>query len=882
MSTEQLRPTPYKGLEPFSEKDSLFFFGREALRDMIISSLISSRLTVIYGASGVGKSSIVHAGVAHKLKRLARTARHEGGAAAFAIAFSHWQGDPIKALADRVRKFISQDTGIELSMPARALKESFRAWEEELRTKEWDAELIILLDQFEDYFLYHDEGKGTGTFISEISQLVNSTDLRVNFLISIRDDAYTKLDCFKDEISNLFDDSIRIPPLQRDEARAAINGPLERYNSFYAAGRKRIFIEPELIEAVLEQVETDKVSLADAGGGGGARTKAAGSHDAGIETPFLQLVMKRLWEEEMASGSNTLRLSTLNHLAKGRMNGAQSIAREHLLSAMNALTEDEKDVASRIFYRLVTPSRKKIACTNYDLAESEGLDQVQLAPVLEKLLAGSNRILRVSLSPDQKSEPQYEIFHDVLVSAILEWRRRHVAERKERKAQAEAARKIEEQARIARVRLVVALVLAAALLLALGAATWAIFERRQAVAARRNMDIASLTNNLIAVELNDFISEEELKGLLKNLEQKVDDQGGGPDALRDALFLTQMAVVSRLMGQTSKNDGKYSEALNHYSKAEDYVKRALENFQGIFRKEDSSYIAVTLNELAVIDYEQGKLAEAEPPLSKAVAIMEKLWEPKDEKLLLYIDNLAACSDLLGKYEQAERLYRRALDIRQNRWPSDSPLVAEGLKNLADVYFNQEKYDEARSLYEQARTIVEQASGKDSYEVAQYLNGLAQVDREKQMYAESDLLFRKELALDLANEGEESFTVAYDYNDLGQLYSEWGKYAEAETFLKRALAKLGNAIGVDSIVGAAARRNLAITFYKQKKYTEAEQLFKDALAIEEKTLGSDSYAIAKTLEGYAALLEEVNRTAEAEQEKGRAEAIRRKLRVASQK
>src|SRR5205085_6700191 len=218
-------------------------------------------------------------------------------------------------------------------------------------------------------------------------------DLRVNLLISIRDDAYTKLDCFKDEIANLFEDSIRIPPLSRVEARAAISGPIERYNRFYAAGRRRIFIEPELIEAALDQVETDKVSF-DETGGGTARVTAATPEDVGIETPFMQLVMKRLWEEEVASGSDTLRLSTLERLAEGELNGAQSIAREHLLSAMNVLTDNERDIAFRIFYRLVTPSRAKIACTNDDLAESEGLDQAQLASVLERLLSGSNRILR--------------------------------------------------------------------------------------------------------------------------------------------------------------------------------------------------------------------------------------------------------------------------------------------------------------------------------------------------------------------------------------------------------------------------------------------------------------------------------------------------------
>src|SRR5258705_6331118 len=64
---DPMRPTsPYRGLAPFedTELDELFFFGRERDRKVIAANLVASRLTVLYGPSGVGKSSALGAGVA--------------------------------------------------------------------------------------------------------------------------------------------------------------------------------------------------------------------------------------------------------------------------------------------------------------------------------------------------------------------------------------------------------------------------------------------------------------------------------------------------------------------------------------------------------------------------------------------------------------------------------------------------------------------------------------------------------------------------------------------------------------------------------------------------------------------------------------------------
>ena len=58
--------TPYKGLAAFedSELDALLFFGREREVGAVAANVLANRLTVLYGPSGVGNSSLLGAGVA--------------------------------------------------------------------------------------------------------------------------------------------------------------------------------------------------------------------------------------------------------------------------------------------------------------------------------------------------------------------------------------------------------------------------------------------------------------------------------------------------------------------------------------------------------------------------------------------------------------------------------------------------------------------------------------------------------------------------------------------------------------------------------------------------------------------------------------------------
>ncbi|HMI28369.1 MAG TPA: hypothetical protein VK490_01610 [Gaiellaceae bacterium] len=412
MSAVAAPPSPYKGLAPFedSELDALLFFGREREMEVIVANLMASRLTVLYGASGVGKTSLLRAGVAHRLRREQN---------AVVVVFSAWTGDPVANLLEAVEAAASHGAGsVRRGGP---LADVLAAW-----TRRLDAELYIVLDQFEEYFLYNENERGPGTLAEELPEAVRRAALRVNFLIGIREDSLASLDAFKARIPNLFGNSLRLDRLERSAARAAILGPLERYNELVPAG-DRVEAQSELVEAVLDEVAAGRVDLGLSGRGG------VGEEDSDrIEAPYLQLVLERLWEVETSRGSNRLRLETL-----GELGGAAHIVEDHLERAMAELSPEEKDAAAAMYNHLVTPSGMKIAHRAGDLAGYASIGEAETQHVLQRLV--EERIVRAA--EDGAEGPRYEIFHDVLAEAVLAWRTEHEAERKLEAERATAAQR---------------------------------------------------------------------------------------------------------------------------------------------------------------------------------------------------------------------------------------------------------------------------------------------------------------------------------------------------------------------------------------------------------------------------------------------------------
>jgi WD domain, G-beta repeat len=412
---------PYRGLIPYSEQDAPLFFGREDECEVVINNLLASRVTLLYGASGVGKTSLLRAGVTHELLALSRrNVRNYGSPEHVVVYFNRWSDDPVAALSRRIHDSVATAMGGHVQEPevrSPGLVETLHEW-----TTSLGSDLLIILDQFEEYFLYHPDTRGDGSFAVEFPRAINRPDLRVSFLVAIREDALARLDRFKGRIPNLFDNYLRTKHLDADAARAAIEKPLEAYNRLVSA-EEPFRAEPEFVQAVLDQVQIGKVVLGAAGRG--MVEKSTGQDVTGqrIETPYLQLVLTRLWREEIATGSHTLRAETLQ-----RLGGAQQIVHTHLDEALRALPARQQDVAAGIFHHLVTPSGTKIAHTAPDLADYAQLPRAEVELVLEKLSSGDARILRPIPPPSGRphAEPAYEIFHDVLAPAILEWRASHV------------------------------------------------------------------------------------------------------------------------------------------------------------------------------------------------------------------------------------------------------------------------------------------------------------------------------------------------------------------------------------------------------------------------------------------------------------------------
>ena len=72
MAPTPLVDSPYRGLSAFKEQDAPFFFGREAATTLLLERMSrlpgSAGLLVVSGVSGVGKSSLLRAGVLPQIR----------------------------------------------------------------------------------------------------------------------------------------------------------------------------------------------------------------------------------------------------------------------------------------------------------------------------------------------------------------------------------------------------------------------------------------------------------------------------------------------------------------------------------------------------------------------------------------------------------------------------------------------------------------------------------------------------------------------------------------------------------------------------------------------------------------------------------------------
>jgi len=390
---------PYRGLVPYSEdpEDVRLFFGRDVEQRVLMDNIMAVRLSVVYGESGVGKSSILNAGLAPKLRAAPDL---------LLIIFRSWYANPLEGLIRSVREVAGEHA---IDIPAGNLTEALIRLAESSKKR-----VLVILDQFEEYFQYGDRHSGPSSFAAQFPAAVRESHLDANFMISIRSDSLASLDFFKGQLPTMLRNRIPLRNLTAEGAKEAIERPLEQYNKgLPESAQVTLETSSKLADEIIEEIGRKLEQTPD-------------PNVREVPAAYLQVVMTKLWDRERELKGNILRVATLDALG-----GAARIYEQYFGSILDKkLDKRERRLAGILFSHLVTPTGRKVMSSDKELVSYPDVKRrVKLAQtVLQKLEEA--RILATvpppaeALPPDGGvSEIYFQFAHDVLARAARQWSR---------------------------------------------------------------------------------------------------------------------------------------------------------------------------------------------------------------------------------------------------------------------------------------------------------------------------------------------------------------------------------------------------------------------------------------------------------------------------
>lgn len=196
---------------------------RDAL--MLANLLRVSRLTLLYGETGAGKSALLNNELMALLRRRATDLhpkratgprvvvpfpeRRSGGLFAgrreVAVLFDGWdETSPVASLQASVAEALGVHTAPQAA-PSLSLSDSLV-----VLAQQHHARLLIILDGFESLLTASPDNEGANRFSEELAQALNRPDLPAHFFISVRDDAQPLLDPWRAQVAGFGDRWLRI------------------------------------------------------------------------------------------------------------------------------------------------------------------------------------------------------------------------------------------------------------------------------------------------------------------------------------------------------------------------------------------------------------------------------------------------------------------------------------------------------------------------------------------------------------------------------------------------------------------------------------------------------------------------------------------------
>lgn len=245
---EQIATYRYPGFHPFQDThiDRQLFFGREKEQDLLFHKILAERLVVLYAKSGMGKTSLLNAGVFESLRSrqyIPLVVRlHDSDNQLWDVFYQR--------IADQADKYKSDGF---VSDWYHGVKNTL--WEYFKTAEFWSSQdellrPVLILDQFEELFTRVTDHDARNLFVKQLSDLIRGrmplvvrdqlskqdglggknpgyTDSppEVKTIISIREAHYGHLQALAKKIPEIYDSRFRLEPLSRDKAREAIVEP---------------------------------------------------------------------------------------------------------------------------------------------------------------------------------------------------------------------------------------------------------------------------------------------------------------------------------------------------------------------------------------------------------------------------------------------------------------------------------------------------------------------------------------------------------------------------------------------------------------------------------------------------------------------------------
>ncbi|WP_155368467.1 nSTAND1 domain-containing NTPase [Catellatospora vulcania] len=349
--------SPFRGLEPFREQDAPLYFGRATEAAELAETVWREPFTVLNGASGTGKSSLLSAGVLPRLR--ARPAIIVGLRVAAGVT------------ADGVlTRALSQAFDLPDATPAEiaAALRAGRIGDFVVRALDhaYAQRLIIVVDQLEE-LVGHEPAQATELF-TLLRALWESTRT-VRVIVTLRSDFLDQAAALSGLGAAWTHAITYLAPLTGDALREAVEGPLA------AAGRAA---EPRLVDRI----------LTDAGATAGA-------------LPMVEFLLERLWRSEPGDVLTHETYDALGGVGGVIAGYAEEVLRERIPQA-------ELPAVRSLMLRLVQPTAAGTALRRP--VRAQDLTPAMLAVARE--LAAARLVVT---SQDRESGAvTYELTHDAL------------------------------------------------------------------------------------------------------------------------------------------------------------------------------------------------------------------------------------------------------------------------------------------------------------------------------------------------------------------------------------------------------------------------------------------------------------------------------------